>query len=153
MQFPADRSSSHELIKHCVNPKLFYFIVLAWHTFLVLSEELKLILIGHPASCCWNNVNNQVTKTTSADVVGWNWRQKRHSYSEFTFLAKYQHSFTRFYANCLFNNEVTNRGQRAEDTNLFFLEVLTETRRRYTNNLRTEQTGCQYWKFKKQMPV
>ena len=49
----------------------FYFIVLASQTFLVLSEELKLILVDHPASCCWNS---QVMKTTSADVVGWwNW--------------------------------------------------------------------------------
>ena len=33
--------------------------------------------------------------------------------TEFTFLARCQHSFTGFFANCLFNNAVTNRAEDA----------------------------------------
>ena len=53
--------------------------------------------------------------------------------TEFTFLARCQHSFTGFFANCLFNNAVTNR---AEDTD--FVIFLT---RGNTIRLRPDQGG------------
>lgn len=117
--FRAYRSSSAWIgciasIRNC-----FHCIVLASNTILVLSEELNLILIDHPSLAV-----EMTMKTTSAAVVRWAWRQRRHSYSGFYFLARLQHSFTRIFSNYLFNNAGTHR---AEDTDLFIYFVKKKT--------------------------
>ena len=137
--FRADRSSSAWIgwiasIRNC-----FHCIVLASNTILVLSEELNLILIDHPSLAV-----EMTMKTTSAAVVRWAWRQRRHSYSGFSFLARLQHSFTRIFSNYLFNNAGTHR---AEDTDLFIYFVKKNhwnSRVRYTIRL-PKQTGWRCW--------
>ena len=77
----------------------FYFMVPASNTFLVLSEDVP------EADIVWSTIRpffvEMMMKTTSA-VCPLKLTSKRHSYSEFSFLATWQHSFTRFYLNSLF---------------------------------------------------
>ena len=117
---------------HCVNPQLF---------------SLHCSCVKHNPSFAgvkswtwyWSSIRSlaveMMMKTTFAAVVRWAWRQRRHSYSGFYFLARLQHSFTRIFSNYLFNNAGTHR---AEDTDLFIYFVKKNhwnSRLRYTIRL------------------